>query len=84
MSSTNRQLRSLVTPEGAFILDIKNNSLITLDPVGGFVWERLQQGKTVEQIVSDLVRETGCDPEMVEGGVNSFLDDLKAARLLAI
>jgi hypothetical protein len=76
-------LRSLVTPEGAMILDIAADEMTTLNATGGYVWARLREGKTVEQIVADLARETGQDPTVVIGDVQEFLEQLTERHLVA-
>lgn len=75
-------LRTVVNPDGAAILDIPRNQITTLNSTGGFVWERLQQGFSVEQVIHDLAIETNADPTIVEHDVNSFVAQLRAGHLL--
>ena len=82
MPSTNSQLRSLVTPEGAMILNIASDQIITLNPMGGYVWARLQEGKSVDEIISDLARETGHDPAVVANDVHEFVEQLTERNLV--
>ena len=82
MSSSNSQLRSLVTPEGAMILNIASDQMITLNSMGGYVWARLQEGKSVEGIISDLARETGHDPAVVANDVHEFVEQLTQRNLV--
>ncbi len=76
-------LRTIVDQDGAVILDIRNDTMLTLNPTGGYVWNKLQQGRTVEEIISDLARDTGVDPLLVEQDVRNFLDQLRSKHLLA-
>jgi hypothetical protein len=46
------------------------------------VWERLRQGKLVDEIVRELARETDADPATVDRDVQAFLDELKSKHLL--
>lgn len=48
-------IRSIVDHDGAVILDIKRDAMLTLNFTGGYVWEKLKQGKLIEEIVSELV-----------------------------
>jgi hypothetical protein len=82
MSSTNSQLRSLVTPEGAMILNTASDQMITLNSTGGYVWARLQEGKNVYEIISDLAKETGHDPAVVANHVHEFLEQLTNRHLV--
>ena len=82
MAAVNPRLRSLVTPDGAVILDAQQNLVITVNAVGGYVWDRLQNGKSVDSIVRDLIQDTGTDATTVERDVREFLEDLTAKHLV--
>lgn len=82
MSSTNSQLRSLVTTEGAMILNIASDQIITLNSMGGYVWARLQEGKSVDEIISVLAKETGHDPAVVANDVHEFVEQLTERNLI--
>lgn len=75
-------LRSLVTTDGAMILDIEADEMTTLNPTGGYVWARLQEGKTVEDIVASLTKETGQNPVVVAADVKEFIEQLAEKRLV--
>ena len=75
-------IRSIVDHDGAVILDIKRDAMLTLNSTGGYVWEKLKQGKLIEEIVTELANETGADPVAVDCDVRAFLDELKSKRLL--
>jgi hypothetical protein len=76
-------LRTIVDQDGAVILDTRNDRMLTLNPTGGYVWNKLQQGRTIEETISDLARETGVDPLVVEQDIRNFLDQLRSNHLLA-
>ncbi|GGG86403.1 PqqD family protein [Edaphobacter dinghuensis] len=82
MLAPSPQLTSVVTTDGAVILDAKQNLVISIDPIGGYIWDRLGKGQSVESIVLDLVTDTGAMPEVVERDVQEFLADLFARHLL--
>ena len=82
MPAINSQLRSLVTPDGATILDAKQNLVITLNAMGGYIWARLQDGKSVDSIVQDLAKDTGTDATVVEYDVREFIEDLIRTHLV--
>ena len=83
MPIVKSELRSLVTTDGAMILDIAADEMITLNSTGGYVWARLREGKTVEQIVVDLARETGQDPVAVASDVHEFVEGLAEKHLVS-
>jgi hypothetical protein len=82
MSSTNPHLRSIVNEDGAVILDIPRNQMVTLNSTGGYIWNKLQQGESAEQIVRELSAESKTDPLVVEQDVHAFLEQLMAKHLL--
>jgi 6-phosphogluconate dehydrogenase (decarboxylating) len=83
MSSSHPHLRTVVNQDGAAILDTSRNQITTLNSTGGFIWDRLQQGRTVEQAIQDLATESNTDPSVVERGVHAFLEQLQSEHLLS-
>lgn len=84
MISMPQHLNPLVDENGAVILDIPNNRMNTLNPAGAYIWERLQKDVALDQIIADLVRDTGADEAIVAIDVEEFMDDLKSKRLVTI
>jgi hypothetical protein len=75
-------LRSVSNQDGAVILDIPHDRMVTLNPTGAYVWERLRQGKTVEEAIRDLAAETSADLSTVAHDVQAFLKELRSSQLL--
>jgi hypothetical protein len=84
MATLRPNLRSVVDHDGAVILDIERDSVLTINATGSYVWERLQRGKQIEEIIRELASDTGADPVTVDRDVHSFLDDLKARHLFTV
>jgi len=82
MQQPASQLRTIVDQDGAVVLDICNDAMFTLNPTGGYVWGKLQQGRTIEEITRDLACDTGVDPLVVEQDIRNFLDQLRSKHLL--
>jgi len=82
MCSPNPRLRSIVNEDGAVILDIPRNQIANLNSTGGYIWNKLQQGESVDQIVRELSAESNTDPLLVEQDVHVFLDQLMSKHLL--
>jgi hypothetical protein len=74
-------LRSIVDHDGAVILDIKRDQFFSMNPVGAYIWARLQNGEELDQITKTLAEETGTDLDRVIADVNDFVDDLKSKHL---
>jgi hypothetical protein len=64
------------------ILDLRYETMLILNATGGYIWERLRQGRLVEDIIADLARDTGMDASVVEPDVAAFMEQLKTKRLL--
>lgn len=75
-------IRSVVDHDGAIILDISRNTLTTLNSTGAYVWQRLQRGMAIDDIVADLTRQAGVDEAVVATDLLAFLEDLNAKHLL--
>lgn len=82
MSLLLTRLHSVVNSDGAAILDVSRNQITTLNSTGGFIWDRLRQGWTVEQAILDLASECNTDPSIMEPDVRTFVDRLKLMGLL--
>jgi Coenzyme PQQ synthesis protein D (PqqD) len=81
MLAPAEHLRSVIDHDGAVILDIEHDAMLTLNSTGAYVWEKLRQGKLVDEIVAELALETGADSATVDRDVHAFLDELKSKRL---
>ena len=82
MRDSGTHLRTIANQDGAAILDIGHGKISTLNSTGGFIWQRLQQGLSVEQVIRDLATESDTDPAIVERDVHSFLEQLRSKQLL--
>lgn len=82
MQTTPAHLRSVVDQDGAVILDIEHDTMLTLNATGGYIWQRLQQGKLIDEIVSELANDTGADLAAVDRDVHDFFEQLKSKHLL--
>jgi hypothetical protein len=81
MITNSSNLRSIVDHDGAVILDISRDQFYSMNPVGTFVWARLQKGESLDQIVTALAAETGHDSDTVRNDVDDFVADLKSKHL---
>ena len=82
MSSSSISLRSVVNSDGAAILDVARNQITTLNSTAGFIWDRLQNGRTADEAIRDLALECNTDPSVVEPGVRTFVEQLRLRHLL--
>ena len=52
--------------------------------MGGYIWERLQQGRSIDDIIQEIVQETSADQAQVERDVHEFLEQLKSRQLITV
>lgn len=76
------QFHATFDQDGGAILDVEAGTISTLNPTGAFVWQRLQHGQGVPDIVAALAQETGEDPAALDGDVRDFMEELKLKHLL--
>jgi hypothetical protein len=82
MVSQTPNLKTIVSEDGAVILDIERDSMSTLNPTGAYVWQGLERGETIETIIANLARETGEDSPVVEPDVREFVAELQRKQLM--
>ena len=82
MRSISQNIRSIVDHDGGVILDFEHDAMITLNSTGAYVWEKLREGKLINDIVRELAAQSGADPANVDRDVCAFLDQLKRKHLL--
>jgi hypothetical protein len=82
MTAITTNLRSVITPDGAMILDITRNVMVPLNSMGGYIWNKLQEGSSVDDIVRELVRDADVDAATIESDVYSFLEQLATMHLV--
>jgi Coenzyme PQQ synthesis protein D (PqqD) len=75
-------LKHVVNSDGALILDALRNAMTPLNSTGAYVWQRLERGMLLEDIVTELANETGADRARVAVDIDHFIDDLKSRHLL--
>ncbi len=81
MSGITPNLRSIVNEDGAVILDIPRDRMVTFNPTGGYIWDRLSQGKTIEETAHDLAAETHTELAQVEKDIRVFVEQLMSNHL---
>lgn len=75
-------LRSLVTDDGAVILDVERNLSVSVNATGAYIWNRLTLGQSVDDIAGGLQSATGASPTQVQEDVAFFITELKKTGLI--
>jgi phage-related protein len=55
-----------------------------LNPVGAFVWEQLQNGSTVDQLVDAVKEQYEAEPRTIEADVKQLLSSLHSEGLIKV
>lgn len=69
----------VVVPIGQRVIDF--NGLINLSETGAFIWSRLSQGESPEDILLDIVENYDVDKETAARDLGEFLAELKEAGI---
>ena len=64
------------------MLSVHNGKYYNLGEVGGFIWELMNEPKSINELVERLTEEYDVSPEECESQVRSFLDMLKKEELI--
>jgi len=75
-------LNAIANEDGAVILDAHSGTISTLNSSGAFVWQALERGEAVENIVANLARETTEKLETVRKDVLAFINALESNHLM--
>ena len=72
--------RNIVVAVGKASLDF--NGLITLNETGAFLWKKLAEGCTYDELLQALLAEYEVDEETAKQGIDSFLETARGADLI--
>lgn len=56
--------------------------MVPLNSIGGYIWNKLQEGFSVDEIVRELVRDADIDAATIESDVHRFLEQLATMHLV--
>lgn len=83
MLSCSPNARSTVTDEGLVLLDVSTGSIFQSNPVGSRIWQKLQAGVSLPQVVEEISLEFNAAPSQVEPDVREFVAQLRERNLIA-
>ena len=72
---------AVLVPFGQKMIDF--NGMISLNKVGAFLAEKLQEETTLEVLVAAVVEKYDVDAETATADVSRFLDEFRANKALA-
>lgn len=75
-------IRSVVSPDGAVLLDTRAGRLVGLNPTGAAIWDRLRAGADAEQIAGELAACYDVDRDRARADVLGVITTLLERGLL--
>ena len=69
----------IVVPSGD---ELNLNMMITLNGTGRFLWQRLETGATMDELVQAMLGEYEVDEQTARAGVERFVNKLKECGFL--
>ena len=72
--------RNVVVAVGQASVDF--NGLITLNDTGAYIWKKLADGITYDELVKDMLEEYDADEAAIREGIDAFLKTARDADLL--
>lgn len=70
----------VIIPTGKTVLSF--NGLISVNEVGAFLWQQLQEEVTLEDLVAAVLNEYDVDEETAREDIEDFLDALVEGQIL--
>ena len=72
--------RNVVVPIGQASVDF--NGLITLNDTGAFLWKKLVDGCSYDELLTALLAEYDVDEATAKEGIDAFLNTARSANLI--
>lgn len=72
---------NIVVPVGDGSIDF--SGVITLNEVGAFIWQILENGADKQEIVNKMLEEYDVSREIAEKDVEEYIEKLRGAELIA-
>ena len=66
----------------AAIINLKSGNYYSLDPVGAYIWARIESGATIEEVLADVSNRYEGNLVEITQEVNKFIDALHAEQLI--
>ena len=70
----------VIVPTGSTVMDF--NGLIMVNELGAFLWERLQQETTLEELTKNVLDEYEDDENTAGQDIEEFINKLKEGGIL--
>ena len=68
----------------AILINLSNGVYYSMDKVGGFVWELIEQGYSIQQMIAAITVRYDVSREQVQADVEELTEKLRAENLVAV
>jgi hypothetical protein len=75
-------VRTVVSQDGAVLMDINGGFMFSLNPIGSLIWQQLSDGRSPAQVAEDLTHRFGVSLDQARVDVNGFIGQLEAQHLV--
>ena len=75
-------VRANISNDGLILLDIATGQIFSANPIAARIWNGLEQGFLLTDIIQGIAADTGADPVVVERDATDFLNTLKLRALV--
>lgn len=58
------------------------NNIITINELGAFIWNRINEGKGIEEIADDITGEYSVEREVAVNDINDFVNQLAEVNVI--
>ena len=79
---TSDSVRETVNEDGAVLLDIKQGTCFSLNPIASRIWQMLKRGNSLADIANALEGEFGVPRPQIEADVAAFVGELRKRNLI--
>jgi len=75
-------VRSNISDDGLILLDIATGQIFSANLIAARIWNGLEQGLLLSEIIEEIAADTGADPVVVERDATKFVDTLRLRALV--
>ena len=82
--AARRDLLCSDLPDGAVILDLVSGVYYTLDSMGTFIWQMIQDRSTVQSVIDAVLAQYAVDRDRCEHDVLKLFNEMKVHKLIEV
>lgn len=84
LKKNDEKIAYRVIDEEALVVNLKESSFHTLNPVGSFIWQQIDGKTSIKKIIQKVTDEFDIDKDTAEKDSIEFIDELLKKELVII